>query len=68
MVQLVGPEGDVEWVNMDSVQRKRRNKIKKHKYKKRRKVSFFLMLGIERIYTEKLADDAGTKGAEEEVG
>ena len=38
MIVAVGPEGDEDWVRMDSTQRKRRKKITKHKYKKRRKV------------------------------
>lgn len=41
MIAVVGPEGEEEWVRMDSTQRKRRKKITKHKYKKRRKVSDF---------------------------
>jgi len=35
---VVGPDGEEEWVKLDSTQRKRRKKITKHKYKKRRKV------------------------------
>ena len=38
LIVVVGPDGDEEWVRMDSTQRKRRKKITKHKYKKRRKV------------------------------
>ena len=39
VVAVVGDEGSVEWLQLDSTRRKRRKKIKKHKYKKRRKVS-----------------------------
>jgi hypothetical protein len=38
MVEVTGPEGEVEVVWMDSTRRKRRKKITKHKYRKRRKV------------------------------
>lgn len=37
-IMVVGPDGEEEWVKLDSTQRKRRKKITKHKYKKRRKV------------------------------
>jgi hypothetical protein len=38
MIEVVGPEGELESIWMDSTRRKRRKKITKHKYKKRRKV------------------------------
>lgn len=48
VVQLVGPDGEDEFVRMDSTRRKRRTKISKHKYKKRRKVSSCSGLGFVR--------------------
>ena len=40
MMTMVDEDGNGEWIRMDSTRRKRKKKINKHKFKKRRKVSF----------------------------